>query len=91
MKSFKDYESMAMLDLPEAERVRLRERFDEIASGFSVLDSYDMNDIEPLITVLDLQNVLRDDVSSKMISRDELLVNAPQQHDGYFRVPAAID
>jgi len=91
MRKFEDYESMAMLDLSETERVRLRERFDEIASGFSALDVYDTDGVEPLVTVLDLKNVMREDVSSKMVTRDELFSNAPEQSDGYFRVPASID
>ena len=91
MRKFEDYESMAMLDLSETERVKLRERFDEIASGFSALDAYDTDGVEPLVTVLDLKNVMREDGLSKLVTRDELLSNAPEQSDGYFRVPASID
>jgi len=82
---------MAMLDLSDSERVRLMERFDEIAGGFSLLDDFDTSEVEPLVSVLDLYNVMRDDVAVKFVSRDELLKNAPEQHDGYFQVPAAID
>ena len=91
LRKFTDYESMAMLDLPEAERARLLERFNEIISGFSVLDDYDAYDVEPLVSVLDLHNVMREDVSVKLLSRDELLKNAPEYSEGYFKVPAAID
>ena len=80
-----------MFDLNEVERERLKGRFEEIARGFSVLDSYDLDGVDPLVSVLDLFNVLREDVPGKFISRDELLKNAPGQHDGYFQVPAAID
>jgi len=91
LRCFADFESMAMLDLPETERIRLIARFDEIISGFSVLDDYDTSDAEPLVSVLELHNVMREDVAVKFISRDELLKNAPEQHDGYFQVPAAIE
>jgi len=43
------------------------------------------------VTVLDLHNILREDAAAKYFSREELLVNAPEQHNGYFRAPAAID
>jgi len=82
---------MAMLDLSEDERVLLKERFDAISGGFSALDAYDTDGVEPLVSVLDLQNVLREDVSVKFMSREELMANAPESHDGYFQVPAAID
>jgi len=91
MREFSDYESMAMLDLSDLERETLRMRFDEIVGGFSVLDAFDTDGVEPLVSVLDVQNVLREDVSSKFISREKLLENAPEQQEGYFVVPAAID
>jgi len=82
---------MAMLDLSESERATLKARFEEITDGFSALDEYDTNGADPLVTVLDLSNVIREDNTSKSISREELLKNAPEQHDGYFQVPATID
>ena len=80
-----------MLELSEAERSVLMERFNGITDGFSALDVYDTNDAEPLVTVLERQNVLREDVSAKVIPRADLLANSPEQYDGYFQVPAAID
>jgi len=91
MRSFKDYESMAMLDLPDSERARLEARYNEIVSGFAALDGIDADGVLPLVSVLELQNVLRDDVTAKFVSRDVLLANAPDSSDGYFQVPAAIE
>jgi len=88
MKIFNNFEKMAMLELSEVERERVRERFDGVVAGFSALSSYDLDGVEPLVSALDLNNVMRDDVACKTISRDELLMNAPEQHDGYFQVPA---
>ena len=82
---------MAMLELSDAERLRLKERFDEISGGFSALDSYDTDGIKPLVSVLDSFSILREDVAVKKLSREELLKNAPEEHDGYFQVPATID
>lgn len=91
MRSIIDYENMAMLELSESERERLKARFDEIVDSFSELDTYDTDGVEPLVTVLDLHSIMREDVSAKVLSREDLLENAPEQHDGYFQVPAAID
>jgi len=91
MRKFTDYESMVMLDLTEDERVRLTERFNSVVSEFAVLDDIDVSGVLPLVSVLDLQNVLREDVAEKVISRNELLKNAPEQNDGYFMVPATMD
>jgi len=91
MKNIKDYEAMAKLDLPETEHVWVSDRADILVDSFSLLDSIDTSGVEPLITVLDITNVLREDVSVKMLPREELLVNAPDQYDGYFRVPKTLD
>jgi len=91
MRDFKDYENMAMLDLPDPERVELEARFDEIVGSFAALDDYDTDSVLPLVSVLDVHNVLREDVTEKLFLRDEVLANAPEKYDGYFQVPAAID
>ena len=91
MRGFKDYENMAMLDLSDSERAELVARFDEFVSGFAALDGYDTDGVLPLVSVLDVHNVLREDVAVKLFTRDEVLENAPEKHDEYFQVPAAID
>ena len=97
MKKFEDFEAMVMLDLPDAERVRILERYDDIIAGFSKLDGVDVSGVEPLVSVLEHKNVMREDVACKVFSRDELLENAPERLDangrsnGYFSVPAAIE
>ena len=91
MKNFIDFESMVMFDLPDEQRIRLKERYDEIIKEFANLDEIDTNGVEPLVSVLDSHNILRDDFAEKFISREELLKNAPEQENGYYKVPAAID
>ena len=89
----KKYEAMAKLDLPETERQWLSGRINELLESFSGLEDIDTAGISPLVTVLDIQNVLRDDVVKKMITREELLSNMPEQEntsplfEGFFQVP----
>jgi len=85
------YEAMVMLDLQEAEREQLGERAEDLASGFDELEQIETDGTEPLVTVLDAQNVMRDDIAEKLLSRDEILANAPEQQDGYFQVPGTLD
>jgi aspartyl-tRNA(Asn)/glutamyl-tRNA(Gln) amidotransferase subunit C len=82
---------MAMLELPESERMSLMERFDKLADEFSALDKYDTSSAEPLVTVLNLYNIMREDIPEKFMQREDLLKNAPEHHDGYFQVPATIE
>jgi len=90
LRSFSDYENMAMLDLSDAERARLKERFDEIVAGFSALDAIDVEGVKPLVSVLDLQNILREDIAHKTFTREKMLSSAPEQYGGYFQIPKTI-
>ena len=91
MVDIKEYEAMAMLELPDDERERLAERFDALVSGFTALERIDADGVKPLVTVLNLNNVLREDVALKHISREEILANAPEHSDGYFQVPGTLE
>ena len=91
MQDIKKYEAMAKLDLSEAERQSLSERMDKLIAGFSALESIDTEGTEPLATVLNIQNVLRDDAAKKLFTREELLSNAPEQHEHCFQVPKALE
>ena len=91
MQNIRDYEAMAKLDLPEAERQWVSDRADMLTGSFGEISAIDTAGVQPLVTVLDIQNVLREDVCAKTVSREQLLEGAPEQHDGYFQVPKTLD
>ncbi|MCL2513374.1 MAG: Asp-tRNA(Asn)/Glu-tRNA(Gln) amidotransferase subunit GatC [Oscillospiraceae bacterium] len=91
MNNIKDYEAMAKLDLSDGERGRVSGRAGELIESFKKLENIDVSGVEPLVSVLDIQNVLREDVCVKTISREELLSNAPEQYDGYFQAPKTLE
>ena len=90
MIDIKKYESVAMIDLPDGERESLGRRACTLTEGFAALDGVCAEAAEPLVTVLNLHNILREDTAEKNITRDEILANAPEQFDGYFQVPGTI-
>ena len=91
MSKLEKYEPMAKL-LVEADKrewaedilTRLEGEFD----GFAVVDT---DGVEPMVSVVDICNVLREDVSAQTVSRETLLENAPAEYDGYFEVPKTIE
>ncbi|MDR0490018.1 MAG: hypothetical protein LBH28_02060 [Oscillospiraceae bacterium] len=90
MLDIREYEDMMMFDLPSGVRERLGSCLNALAGSFAALEQADTDGALPLVTVLDLNNILREDVSMKLVSRDELLSNAPEQYDGYFQVPGTL-
>ena len=91
MIDIRKYEAMTKIALNGGEREQIGRRFDELAGRFAAIEGIDADGTPPLITVLNLQNVLREDVSKKLLSREELLANAPEQYDGYYKVPGTLD
>jgi len=90
MLDIRGYESMAMLGLPDDEREELTGRFGAVVAGFEALGRFDADGAAPLVTVLDARNVMREDVAEKFLTREEILANAPEEYDGYFKVPGTL-
>jgi len=91
MKNIKEYEAMAKLDLPETERKWISDQADKMTAGFDTLEKIDTSGTEPLVTVLEINNIMRDDIVRKFIKRDELLSGAPEQYNGYFQAPKTLE
>ena len=91
MQDIKKYEATAKLDLPEDQRQWISFGADMLFQSFQALEGIDVSNALPMVTVLDVQSVLREDVCAKIISRDELLSSAPEQYDGYFQAPKTLD
>jgi len=91
MLEIKEYEEMAKFDLSDAERQELTDRLEKLIADFSALEKIDTAGTEPLVTVLDINNIMRNDVVKKIFTREELLSGAPEEYDGYFRVPKTLD
>ena len=91
MRDFDTYEALNKLSLSEDERSRISGCADMLVESFQILEGIDTSGVIPLVTVLDIQNVLREDVHVKTIPRDELLLGAPDRSGGYFRVPKTLE
>ena len=91
MHDIKQYEAMAMLELKPNERERLSARLEKLEKSFSALCNIETDGVLPLVSVLELRNVLREDEAIKIMPRDQILENAPEQYDGYFQVPGTLE
>ena len=97
MKKKIDYEEvehiarLSRLGLTEKDREKFAGQLNEILVYMEKLEELDVEGVEPMAHVLDLKNVLREDRPCPGIDRGEILENAPEQHEGYFRVPPVIE
>ena len=91
MVNIETLESLTKINLIGEEKTAAVEYFDFWTKKFDALADIATENVEPLITVSSLENVMRDDVSFKMISRETLLENSPEQHNGHFVVPRILE
>lgn len=83
-------ETLAQLELTEEERKAMGEDLENILDHFEKLEELDTTDVDPLMHILDLNNVLREDKTRETLSREEALKNAPKHRGGFFEVPRVI-
>lgn len=84
-----EYEDVAMINPQDKERELLGKCIGELNESWAALEQIDA-EVSPLVSVLDTDTVLREDISEKILSREELLKNAPEQYEGYFKVPETL-
>ena len=78
------------LALTDEELERATVQLAAIVDHFADIDELDLDDVEPMTQPFPLANVLRDDIETPSLDRDEVLAAAPDVEDGRFRVPPII-
>ena len=82
---------LSMLQFNEAEREDIKAELQKMIHFIDKLQELDTSGVEPLMHMSHNKDILREDVPSGMISREEALRNAPQHDTIYFKVPKAIN
>ncbi|PKM80681.1 MAG: Asp-tRNA(Asn)/Glu-tRNA(Gln) amidotransferase GatCAB subunit C, partial [Firmicutes bacterium HGW-Firmicutes-13] len=62
-----------------------------ILDHVKVLEELDTRDISPTFHVFPLKNVYRKDEVKEVLDREEVLKNAPDKENGFFKVPRIIE
>lgn len=82
---------LARLNLTEEERAVFTGQLNEILGYVDKLKELDVTGIEPTAHVVPLRNVLRPDGNRPSFDREEMLANAPERFEGYFKVPKILE
>ena len=82
---------LARLGLSPQDREKFAHQLNDILVYMEKLDELEVEGVKPLAHVLDLKNVFRKDKSVPGLDRKEILDNAPQSHEGFFKVPPVIE
>lgn len=90
MITVKDVEhvaKLARLELSEAEKGTFTKQLDSILNYVEQMNEVDTTGIEPMSHVIPVTNVMREDEVVYTNTKQELMKNAPEEEDGFFRVP----
>ena len=82
---------LARIALSPADVERFTAQLSGILDHFTALAALDTEGVEPTAHPLPLSNVMRDDEVASSLPRSEVLANAPDQEEGYFRVRAVLE
>ncbi|MGI6092548.1 MAG: Asp-tRNA(Asn)/Glu-tRNA(Gln) amidotransferase subunit GatC [Veillonellaceae bacterium] len=90
----KDVENVALLsrlEISESDIETVTKQLNAILEYVDVLNKVDTTNVQPTAHVLPLNNVMRKDEVRPSLPRELALSNAPEQEDGYFKVPKIVE
>lgn len=82
---------LARLAITEEEAEKFALQLGAITEFAEQLKELDTTNVEPTTHVLPLVNVLRDDVATKGLDREKMMLNVKEQEAGQVKVPSIMD
>lgn len=86
-KDVKHVAKLARLELTESEVEQFSKQLGDILKYVEQMNEVDTSNIEPLAHPIEFLNVMREDVVVYENTKEELMQNAPDEEDGFFKVP----
>lgn len=90
MINIKDVEhvaKLARLELTEEEKELYTKQLGDVLKYVDQMNEVDTSSVKPMTQVIDFVNVMRDDKVVYEYTKEELMANAPEAEDGFFKVP----
>ena len=81
---------LARLHLTDEEVDRMQTQLSNILEAIETLQQVDTSHVGPTASVIQLENVMREDEVRPGLSRDAALANAPLRDDPFLRVPTVL-
>ena len=90
-KEFEKLTKLCRIECSQEEKETLFQNISNVLSHISQLNEIGTQDIAPCNQVLEtMTNIMREDEVGPLLSREELLANAPSHIGGMIRVPTII-
>ncbi|MBO7179819.1 MAG: aspartate--tRNA ligase [Clostridia bacterium] len=89
-KRFADLEQVNELSFKDDEKKKMQKIFDSMEKNEAELDKIDTEKVEPMVFVMPMTNVLRNDKREQPFERKDLLAGAPQSTEDSWQVPRLV-
>ena len=90
MITIQDVEHVAKLDrleITDEEKVKFSKQLGDVLKYVEQMNEVDTTNVEPLSHVVDFNNFMREDEISYDCTKEQLMMNAPEEENGFFKVP----
>ena len=88
--TFSNTQQLNQLSLNDEEETVMQSIFDSMKKSEEALKAVDTESTEPMVHVMEMTNVLREDERKQPFSRESLLESAPQRSDDSWVVPRLV-
>jgi aspartyl-tRNA(Asn)/glutamyl-tRNA(Gln) amidotransferase subunit C len=82
--------NLACLEFSAQDREQIKDDLQRMISFVEKLNELDLRGVVPIVHMSDEQDVLREDVVENSSDRSEVLSNAPDSDEQFFKVPKVI-
>lgn len=82
---------LAQLHLTDDELDLMQAQLSKILEAIDTLQGVDTGHVDPTASVIQLENVMREDAARAGISREAALANAPLRDADFLRVPTVLE
>ena len=73
--------------LTEEEKEKFTKQLGDVLKHVDAMNEVDTSNVEPMAHAIDFVNVMREDEVYYEQTKEELMKNAPDEENGFFRVP----
>ncbi len=82
---------LARLGISEDEVAKFRGQLSNILENFEILQEVNTSEVQPTSQVTGLRNVVKNDEVIPSLTQREIMANAPQEEDGFFKIRAVLE
>ena len=87
LKGVEHVSILARLELTDAEKDLYTNQLGDVLKYVDQMNEVDTSNVKPMTQVIDFVNVMREDKVVYEQTKEQLMANAPEEENGFFKVP----